>query len=64
MFDRRLHGIWPVTLPQIEATVSTHIGPGRVPENKQFECFSRQISMYLATHGGGMEYSADRAFLQ
>jgi hypothetical protein len=52
MFDRR-QGIWPVTLSQIEATVSAHLGPGRVPGNKQGECFSRQISMYLAKHLGG-----------
>ena len=53
MFDRRRHGIWPVTLSQIEATVSAHLGPGRVPGNKQSECFSRQISMYLASRVGG-----------
>jgi hypothetical protein len=53
MFDKRPQGIWPVTLSQIETTVSAHLGPGRVPGNKQSECFSRQISMYLAKHVGG-----------
>jgi hypothetical protein len=53
MFDRQEARIWPVTLPQIETTVSAHLGPGRVPGNKQGECFSRQISMYLAKHVGG-----------
>src|SRR5258708_8961785 len=53
MFDRQEARIWPVTLPQIEATVSAYLGPGRVPGNKQGECFSRQISMYLAKHVGG-----------
>jgi hypothetical protein len=46
-------GIWGRSLEQIEATVSSHLGPGRVPGNKQDECFSRQISMYLAKHVGG-----------
>jgi hypothetical protein len=41
------------TLQQIEATVSAHLGAGRVPGNKQGECFSRPISMYLAKHVGG-----------
>jgi hypothetical protein len=45
-------GIWG-SLEQIEATVSSHLGPGRVPGNKQGGCFSRQISMYLAKHVGG-----------
>jgi hypothetical protein len=53
MFDRQEARIWPVTLPQIETTVSAYLGPGRVPGNKQGECFSRQISMYLAKHVGG-----------
>lgn len=53
MFDRQEVRIWPVTLPQIETTVSAYLGPGRVPGNKQGECFSRQISMYLAKHVGG-----------
>lgn len=53
MFDRRTQGIWPVALSQIETTVSAYLGPGRVPGNKQDECFSRQISMYLAKHVGG-----------
>lgn len=53
MFDRQAKRIWPVTLPQIETTVSAYLGPGRVPGNKHGECFSRQISMYLAKHVGG-----------
>ena len=53
MFDRQNQRIWPITLQQIEATVSAHLGRGRVPGNKQDECFSRQVSMYLAKHVGG-----------
>jgi Bacterial dnaA protein helix-turn-helix len=53
MLDRQEVRIWPVTLPQIETTVSAYLGPGRVLGNKQGECFSRQISMYLAKHVGG-----------
>jgi len=53
MFDKQEARIWPVTLPQIETTVSAYLGPGRVPGNKQGECFSRQICMYLAKHVGG-----------
>jgi hypothetical protein len=40
-------------MSEIETTVSAYLGPGRVPGNKQCECFSRQISMYLAKHVGG-----------
>ena len=46
-------GIWQLSLGQIEATVSAHLGPGRVPGQEQHHCFSRQISMYLAKHIGG-----------
>lgn len=53
MFDKQEVRIWPITLPQIETTVAAYLGPGRVPGNKQGECFSRQISMYLAKHVGG-----------
>jgi hypothetical protein len=53
MFDKQEACIWPVTLPQIETTVAAYLGPGRVPGNRQGECFSRQISMYLAKHVGG-----------
>ena len=53
MLDKQGARIWPVTLPQIETTVSAYLGPGRVPGNKHGECFSRQISMYLAKHVGG-----------
>lgn len=53
MFDSQEARIWPVTLPEIETTVSAYLGPGRVPGNKQGECFSRQVSMYLAKHVGG-----------
>jgi hypothetical protein len=45
--------IWPITLKQIEQTVSAHLGPGRVPGNAPKPCFSRQVSMYLAKHVGG-----------
>jgi len=53
MFDKQEARIWPITLQQIETTVSAYLGPGRVPGNKQGECSSRQISMYLAKHVGG-----------
>jgi hypothetical protein len=53
MSDRQAERIWKVTLHQIEATVAAQLGPGRVAGNKQDECFSRQISMYLAKHIGG-----------
>ena len=53
MLDRQDTRIWPITLPQIETTVAAYLGPGRVQGNKQGECFSRQISMYLAKHVGG-----------
>jgi chromosomal replication initiator protein len=53
MVDKQPERIWPVTLPQIEVTVSEYLGPGRVLGNKQNECFSRQISMYLAKRVGG-----------
>ena len=45
--------IWPISLKQIEQTVSAHLGPGRVPGNAPRPCFSRQVSMYLAKHVGG-----------
>ena len=46
-------GIWPLSLEQIEATVASHLGPGRVPGNEQVPCFSRQMSMYIANRVGG-----------
>ncbi len=46
-------GIWPLSLEMIEATVAAHLGPGRVAGNKEEQCFSRQVSMYLAKHVGG-----------
>jgi len=46
-------GIWSLSLGQIEATVSAHLGPGRVSGQEQQACFSRQISMYLAKQIGG-----------
>ncbi|MCU1328649.1 MAG: Chromosomal replication initiator, DnaA C-terminal domain [Bryobacterales bacterium] len=47
------HGrIWPISLHQIEATVSAYLGPGRVPGNHQSSAFSRQVAMYLAKHVG------------
>jgi hypothetical protein len=45
--------IWPISLMQIEGTVSAHLGPGRVPGNASGPCLSRQVSMYLAKHVGG-----------
>ena len=45
--------IWRLSLEQIESTVSSQLGPGRVTGNEQGPCFSRQISMYLAKHVGG-----------
>jgi hypothetical protein len=44
--------IWPISLHQIEATVSAHLGPGRVPGNHQDSAFSSQVAMYLAKHVG------------
>jgi hypothetical protein len=49
----RRAGIWPLSLEQIEATVAAHLGIGRVAGNKEEQCFSRQVSMYLAKHIGG-----------
>ena len=46
-------GIWRLSLEQIDSTVSSQLGPGRVTGNEQGPCFSRQISMYLAKHVGG-----------
>lgn len=46
-------GIWRPSLEQIDSTVSSQLGPGRVTGNEQGPCFSRQISMYLAKHVGG-----------
>jgi chromosomal replication initiation ATPase DnaA len=53
MSDREKQEGWPITLQQIETTVSAYLGVGRVPGNRQDECFSRQVSMYLAKHVGG-----------
>ncbi len=53
MLDKPKARIWPLTLEQIEATVSAHLGVGRVPGRSQDECFSRQVSMYLAKHVDG-----------
>jgi hypothetical protein len=44
---------WPVPLMQIEETVATQLGPGRVPGNAAASCLSRQVSMYLAKYVGG-----------
>jgi hypothetical protein len=46
-------GIWRPSLEQIDSTVSSQLGPGRVAGNEQGPCFSRQIAMYLAKHVGG-----------
>ncbi|MCU1330815.1 MAG: plasmid encoded RepA protein, partial [Bryobacterales bacterium] len=58
-FRERLEGwldvvraIWPISLHQIEATVSAYLGPGRVAGNCQDSAFSRQVAMYLAKHVG------------
>jgi hypothetical protein len=45
--------IWPISLLQIEETVATQLGPGRVPGNAAPSCLSRQVSMYLAKYVGG-----------
>jgi hypothetical protein len=45
--------VWPIPLLQIEETVATQLGPGRVPGNAATSCLSRQVSMYLAKHVGG-----------
>ena len=44
--------IWPISLTQIEETVSARLGPGRVSGNAARPCLSRQVSMYLAKHVG------------
>jgi Bacterial dnaA protein helix-turn-helix len=41
------HGIWHLSLEQIEATVADHLGSGRVPGNQSAACLSRQVSMYV-----------------
>jgi hypothetical protein len=46
-------GIWRPSLEQIDSTVSSQLGPGRVTGNERGPCFSRQISMYLANHVAG-----------
>jgi hypothetical protein len=46
-------GIWRISLEQIEATVSDHLGRGRVPGNQPGACLSRQVSMYLAKNVAG-----------
>jgi len=48
--------IWPISLEQIEATVSDFLGPGRIRSNSPKPAFSRCISMYLARHVGGWSY--------
>ena len=57
MSDRQTQRIWPITLEQIEATVAAHPSRGRVPGNMQDQCFSRQVSMYLAKNVGGWSTS-------
>src|ERR1051325_7825249 len=46
-------GIWRPSLEQIDSTVSSQLGPGRVNGNAHGPCFSRQISMYLANQLAG-----------
>jgi len=48
--------IWPISLEQIEATVSDFLGPGRIRSNSPKPAFSRSVSMYLARHVGGWSY--------
>lgn len=48
--------IWPISLEQIEATVSEFLGPGRVEGNRRRPAFSRHVSMYLARNVGGWSY--------
>jgi hypothetical protein len=46
----RKAGICRPSLEQIDSTVSSQLGPGRVIGNEQGPCFSRQISrMTLST---------------
>jgi hypothetical protein len=45
--------IWKVPLIRIDQLVALHLGPGRVSGNEQRQCFSRQVSMYLAWQVGG-----------
>ena len=45
--------VWPIPLIQIEETVATQLGPGRVAGNAAASCLSRQVSMYLAKYVGG-----------
>ena len=45
--------VWPIPLMQIEETVATQLGPGRVPGNAAASCLSQQVSMYLAKYVGG-----------
>jgi chromosomal replication initiator protein len=52
MFEQKA-GIWRLSLEQIEATVTDHLGRGRVRGNQPVPCFSRQVSMYLAKNVGG-----------
>ena len=52
MFESKV-GIWRLSLEQIEATVTDHLGRGWVPGNQPSACFSRQVSMYLAKNVGG-----------
>ncbi|MCU1325242.1 MAG: Chromosomal replication initiator, DnaA C-terminal domain [Bryobacterales bacterium] len=52
MFAKECGRIWPISLHQIEATVSAYLGPGRVAGNRQDAAFSRQVAMYLAKHVG------------
>jgi hypothetical protein len=52
MFKHKV-GIWRLSLEQIEATVADHLGRGRVQGNQLEQCFSRQVSMYLAKNLGG-----------
>lgn len=50
---RSVTRIWRVPLIRIDQVVSLHLGPGRVRGNEQRQCFSRQVSMYLAWQVGG-----------
>ena len=47
LFSRRR-----ISLAEIDAVVSTRLGPTRGLGNSQPSCFNRQVAMYLAKHVG------------
>lgn len=56
--------IWPISLKQIEATVSDFVGPGRIRSNSPKPAFSRSVSMYLGEARRRMELPEDQPLLQ